>query len=98
MKAYLATVELSILIVGDELNQKFYYEARKALEEEISEIMDHDIDIEEAVGLPIGWDASNLVYGTDEDMTAEEALKLNQPPEPEVKDHPNQLYLFEDEK
>lgn len=95
MKTYTATLELSILIVGDKTDKRFTRKVMQSLTDEIEEMSYHDVYTEEARGFPMGWDKSTLVYGTDDNMTAEDALKLNEKEEPKDKDHPDQLYLFE---
>lgn len=77
MKAYVASCQVEALLVGDNLEDAIS-KADDALVDSLWNASPSGIEVREAETLPFGWRPDHLVYGTDEDMTAEEALRLNQ--------------------
>jgi len=76
MKAYVVSCALEVLVVAASPD-----EARRigcdVLDDCLANELPSDLKVDEARSLPFGWIASDLVYGTEEDTTAAEALKLN---------------------
>lgn len=75
-KCFVARIEVEALIVAEDEK-----EAREvgldALREEINNLNEYDVDLSIATALPNDWTDNCCVYGTDEDLEAGDALKLN---------------------
>lgn len=86
MKCYIATVEMSVMFVSElePTHPGLEQVGRDLLQDEIDEngIYGKHVGVYPALAIPVGWDGNSLVRGTDEDMTAEQALRLNEEAQP----------------
>ena len=75
-KCFVVRIEVEALVVAED-EKEARDQSIDALREEMHNVSDQDVDVSVATYLPGGWSENCIVYGSDEDMYAKDALRLN---------------------
>ena len=97
-RPFLVNVEIEFAIFAENEDAIYNHpDLRRAVEEALYSSDSCISFIDPLDRIPNGWDESCLVYGTDKDITLEEALNWK-PKEPEIIDKYTMLFSFMEDK
>lgn len=96
MKLFRVQFDWETMVMATGPREAISTAAYEAGPEEMDVGVCHAVEYEPGGHLPFGWDEDTLVWGTGEDVTLKEAMKM----QTEVvrrRKHPDQAELFEDD-